>query len=140
MTKIIRIEPRYEMEIQEAIDCIEGRATQRTVSAHDIIQHAAAVDRRLDGLGVPQSARSGIVTVVNGSASLPRAYGHSAQATFVTIRRNAAGWRFVEAKRTWNRALSRELIELPFTMAQLGCWAFNTTWSEKKLTTTASPS
>lgn len=140
MTKIIRVEPLCRVQIQAAIDGVEGRATERTVSVQDALQHVAAVDRRLNGLGVPQSERAGIATVVNGSVSLPATYGHSAQATFVTVRRNTAGWRFVEAKRTWNRASSRVLIELPFTLAQLGCWAVNATWSVGKFTTSVSTS
>ncbi|MDY7540860.1 hypothetical protein QN345_03515 [Cryobacterium sp. 10I1] len=137
MPKLIRIESGSETELQNAIDNIEGRATQRTVSAYDVIRHVEAVEHRLDVLGVPNRARAGITTVVNGSAMLPRAYGYSAHATFVTIRRNGAGWRFVKAKRTWNRALSRELIDLPFTVAKLGSWAVTSAWSAENLTTAA---
>lgn len=39
MTKIIRIEPLCQVQIQAAIDGVEGRATQHTVSAQDVLQH-----------------------------------------------------------------------------------------------------
>jgi len=47
MSKIIKIEAGQEPAIQNAIDDAEGRARQRTVSAAEVIRHAAAVDRRL---------------------------------------------------------------------------------------------
>ena len=128
MSKTIKIEAGQEPAIQNAIDDAEGRARQRTVSAAEVIRHAAAVDHRLDQLGVPRTARTGIVTVVNGCVRLPNAYEYSAQATFVTIRRNSTGWRFVEAKREWNRPMIRTAIQLPFSTKELGAWAAGSEW------------
>jgi hypothetical protein len=68
-----------------------GNADSFTLRARDALESAAWAEARLETLGVPKSARAGVVVVRSSEGPAANAYKHSAIGTAYTLRRTSAG-------------------------------------------------
>ena len=95
--KKIKITPANTARIDEAIAAIQGKATARTISAADVIQATAEIERRLD---ICKKDMTGIIARVDIHAQdFPSAYKYTPYSTHFEIERGPAAWYVTEIRR-----------------------------------------
>ena len=77
--------------IGAALESVNGTAKSFTLGINDVLALAIKTERRLDAMGVPKAARSGVEVYLSSAGPSASSYKYRAAGTEITLRRNRKG-------------------------------------------------
>ena len=95
----IKISDGKVAEINEAFSAIKGKAVTHTASHHEIFELAAAMEAKLESLGIPKKDRAGATATGCSGGNVPSAYKWTRTVTRYKIERKSSDWFLVDAAR-----------------------------------------
>lgn len=105
-------------KLQQLLDQAQGKATARTLDAHDLLDLADRAEARLAELGLCVADRKGARVAYHMGLNLPNSYKFCPEYTTARIGRRATGWFLEYAKRTGGSNKQAERLDVTLTAEQ----------------------
>ena len=107
----IKITDVKATDINAVFEKINGRAVSHTASHRDVFDLAAAMEAKLDALGIPKKDRAGALGHGMSGGNVPSAYKWQRTVNRYQIERRSSEWFFVSASRSdiWGNAAASSL-------------------------------
>ena len=107
----IKITEVKAVDIDAVLSEINGKAVSHTASHHEIFKLAAAMEEKLDALGIPKKDRAGALAFGMSGGSVPSAYKWQRTVNRFQIERKSSEWFLVSACRCdiWGNAAASNL-------------------------------
>jgi hypothetical protein len=105
-------------QLQAALDEAEGRATNRTLSAADVLRLVERAETETALQHLPRNMHSGATVTYRMRLNLPNSYKYAPEYTSVTITRRSTAWYLTRAERRQGNNKQAERITLTLTPEQ----------------------
>jgi len=107
----IKITDGKAVEINAVFEKINGRAVSHSASHREVFDLAAAMEAKLDALGIPKKDRAGAMGHGMSGGNVPSAYKWQRTVNKFQIERRSSEWFFVSASRSdiWGNAAASSL-------------------------------
>ena len=107
----IKITEVKATDIDAVLSEINGKAVSHTASHREIFNLAAAMEEKLDALGIPKKDRAGALASGMSGGSVPSAYKWTRTVNRFTIERKSSEWFLISASRSdiWGNASASKL-------------------------------
>ena len=107
----IKITDVKAAEINGVFEKINGRAVSHTASHREVFDLAAAMEAKLDALGIPKKDRAGALASGMSGGSVPSAYKWQRTVNRFKIERKSSEWFLIDASRSdiWGNAAASSL-------------------------------
>ena len=96
----IKITDAKAVEINNVFEKINGRAISHTADHREVFALAAAMEAKLDALGIPKKDRAGAIATGWSGGNVPSAYKWQRTVNRFQVERKSADWFLVDAKRS----------------------------------------
>ena len=107
----IKITEVKATDIDAVLSEINGKAVSHTASHNEVFNLAAAMEEKLDALGIPKKDRAGALASGMSGGSVPSAYKWTRTVNRFTIERKSSEWFLISASRCeiWGNASASKL-------------------------------
>lgn len=107
----IKITEVKATDIDAILSGINGKAVSHTASHNEIFNLAAAMEEKLDALGIPKKDRAGALASGMSGGSVPSAYKWQRTVNSFQIERKSSEWFLINASRCeiWGNASASKL-------------------------------
>ena len=107
----IKITEVKAVDIDAVLSEINGKAVSHTASHREVFDLAAAMEAKLDALGIPKKDRAGALASGMSGGSVPSAYKWQRTVNRFTIERKSSEWFLISASRSdiWGNASASSL-------------------------------
>ena len=111
----IKITEATAISIDEVFTAINGRAASHTADHREVFALAAAMEAKLDALGISKKDRAGAIATGWSGGNVPSAYKYQRTVNRFQIERRSADWFLIDAKRSdiWGSASASNLALTP---------------------------
>ena len=111
----IKITEATVVSIDDVFTAINGKAVLHTADHREVFALAAAMEAKLDALGIPKKDRAGALGHGMSGGNVPSAYKWQRTVNRYQIERRSSEWFFVNASRIdiWGNAVASSLSLTP---------------------------